>query len=224
MESNSNSNSNNNNSSINITTDTSNLPNSNLNDIDVKTSKLYSELKIIQVDRVSNMSQEEFMQRYFLPQIPCVITDEVRKWPAFQKWNLDYLEKEAGQNKVEVRERTSSEQYKLGIRNSYREMSFAQYVNWHRKGTKESKDHYLAVQNLRKTFPQLSPDVPTPTYMPKSHCGPYIWIAPLNHFEYLHMDPDDNFCVIIKGAKRFRMFSTVDFQRCYPNPLGSHVS
>jgi hypothetical protein len=194
-----------------------------LNDIDPKKSKLYTEMKIIQVDRISSFSVEEFMSKYFHKQIPVIITDEARKWPAFQKWNLDYLEKEVGSNKVEVREKTSSEQYKLGIRNSYREMSFAQYVNWHRNGTKEANDHYLAVQNLRKTFPQLSKDVPSPNYMSKLHCGPYLWIAPLNHFEYLHLDPDDNFCVIIKGAKRFRMFGTQDFMRCYPNLLGSHV-
>ncbi len=34
-----------------------------------------------------------------------------------------------------------------------------------------------------------------------------MWIAPAGHFEYLHIDPDDNFLCIVSGSKRVRLFS-----------------
>jgi len=37
--------------------------------------------------------------------------------------------------------------------------------------------------------------------------GPFLWIAPAGHFEYLHIDPDDNFLLILSGSKTVRLFS-----------------
>jgi hypothetical protein len=37
--------------------------------------------------------------------------------------------------------------------------------------------------------------------------GPFLWIAPVGHYEYLHIDPDDNFLLILSGSKTIRLFA-----------------
>jgi len=51
------------------------------------------------IDVFSDLSLEDFQQKYELPNQPVVIRDLVSKWPAFEKWNWDYLEKRNGETK-----------------------------------------------------------------------------------------------------------------------------
>jgi len=51
------------------------------------------------IDRRSNLSLEEFMVEYLIPNKPVVITDVVTKWPAFQKWSKENLTEKYGENK-----------------------------------------------------------------------------------------------------------------------------
>jgi len=53
-------------------------------------------LEVDNVDRRSGLSLEEFVAQYEKPNRPVIITDVVKKWPAFGKWNREYLFKEFG--------------------------------------------------------------------------------------------------------------------------------
>ena len=61
----------------------------------------------------------------------------------------------AGENEVYVRKNTALETYKNGKQYCIVSMKFGKYVAEMRKGTKLSKNMYLAVQNIKKAFPQL---------------------------------------------------------------------
>jgi len=39
--------------------------------------------------------------------------------------------------------------------------------------------------------------------------------------EYCHYDPDASMLMMIEGKKQVRLFSSLDHQLLYPNPLGS---
>ena len=44
------------------------------------------------IDRRSNLSYDEFIEKYEKPNIPVILTDVVRKWPAMEKWkHREYL-------------------------------------------------------------------------------------------------------------------------------------
>ena len=43
------------------------------------------------IDRRSNLSLDEFIDQYALPNKPVIITDVVQTWPAYQKWSMKYL-------------------------------------------------------------------------------------------------------------------------------------
>jgi len=70
-------------------------------------------------------------------------------------------------------------------------MPFSKYLDRLIKNpqSKEASKYYLAVQNLKRTFPMLVDDVPQPSYIGKLHMGPYLWIAAPSHYEFCHWDP-----------------------------------
>ena len=53
-------------------------------------------LNLEQISRVKTITKEEFLRDYFIPQKPVVIERLIEDWPAYQKWNLDYINEVAG--------------------------------------------------------------------------------------------------------------------------------
>lgn len=52
------------------------------------------------IDRVSQISKKEFLSNYLKPQKPLIIERGIEDWPAFTKWNLDYIAQMAGNKQV----------------------------------------------------------------------------------------------------------------------------
>jgi hypothetical protein len=115
-------------------------------------------------------------------------------------------------------------------------MAFARYAEMLIKKLPEAKNHYMAVQNIKRALPILEDEVPIPTYIKKMHRSPFLWIgnftsdsssiyiffeAPANHYEFCHFDPDDNIFTLISGKKHFRLYNPSQLHNLYPNPLGS---
>jgi hypothetical protein len=50
----------------------------------------------IQRVEAEKLSAEEFVSKYEIPNIPVIITGLVKKWPAFEKWDWDYLAARSG--------------------------------------------------------------------------------------------------------------------------------
>lgn len=52
------------------------------------------------ITRVENISKEEFVAKYYKPQIPVLITGLTKDWPAYNNWTLDYIQQRAGDQTV----------------------------------------------------------------------------------------------------------------------------
>lgn len=52
------------------------------------------------IERVQHISKSEFIENYYKPQCPVLIEGITKKWPAYQKWNLDYIQNRAGEQIV----------------------------------------------------------------------------------------------------------------------------
>lgn len=52
------------------------------------------------IERVQHISKGEFIENYYKPQRPVLIEGITKKWPAYQKWNLDYIQNRAGEQIV----------------------------------------------------------------------------------------------------------------------------
>src|SRR5690606_10093183 len=57
-------------------------------------------IKTTPIERVRNISKEDFIKNYYKPQKPVLIEGLTENWAAFQKWNLDYIQQHAGEQIV----------------------------------------------------------------------------------------------------------------------------
>ncbi|MBD1434882.1 cupin-like domain-containing protein [Sphingobacterium sp. DN00404] len=53
-----------------------------------------------EIDIVDDISKEVFLEKYFKPQKPVLIKEFAKKWEAYDKWNLDYIYEQAGEQIV----------------------------------------------------------------------------------------------------------------------------
>ncbi|MDN3723353.1 cupin-like domain-containing protein [Aequorivita sp. SDUM287046] len=58
------------------------------------------QIKTTPIERVRNISKEDFIKNYYRPQKPVLIEGLTENWAAFQKWNLDYIRERAGNQVV----------------------------------------------------------------------------------------------------------------------------
>jgi len=134
-------------------------------------------------------------------------------------WTIDSLAKRLPSAQILVRIRTDTPLYRNGTKYAIERTTLGAYCQ--RLHTKKGLSSYMAAQNIPRVFPQLEGEVSLPSIVAKKHNGPYLWIAPKGHYEFMHMDPDDNVLVVLEGCKRVRMLPPGPLQHRYPNPLGS---
>lgn len=53
-------------------------------------------IKTTEIERIKSISKEDFIKNYYKPQRPVVIEEMTKDWPAYEKWNLDYIQSLAG--------------------------------------------------------------------------------------------------------------------------------
>ncbi len=57
-------------------------------------------IKTIPIPRVKSISKGDFIENYYKKQRPVLIEDLAKDWPAYKKWNLDYIQSLAGDQVV----------------------------------------------------------------------------------------------------------------------------
>ena len=181
--------------------------------------------KLTQIEEIdaSDYDKETFLIKYLRNNKPLVIRNALKKFDcgsAYQNWSLDYLNEKCGDNQVYVRRNTMQDGYKTGKAYQVQSITFKSYVSDLIQENERSKNSYLAVQNLRKAFPQIANELKMPDFVEKLHAGPFLWIARGGHYEYTHMDPDDNMLMVLRGQKLVRLYGC-DIVSMKPNDLGS---
>ncbi len=58
------------------------------------------QLKTIPITRVNAISKEDFINQFYRTQRPVLIENLTSDWPARKKWNIDYIQKKAGDQVV----------------------------------------------------------------------------------------------------------------------------
>eukprot|EP00465_Bigelowiella_longifila_P015813 CAMPEP_0185261842 /NCGR_PEP_ID=MMETSP1359-20130426/10153_1 /TAXON_ID=552665 /ORGANISM="Bigelowiella longifila, Strain CCMP242" /LENGTH=385 /DNA_ID=CAMNT_0027848605 /DNA_START=192 /DNA_END=1346 /DNA_ORIENTATION=+ len=164
------------------------------------------------------LSLEDFNKKYLTAAIPVVLPTPEGFAPGC---TIETLKKRFGKHMVTARIRTDTENYRKGTKYAIQRLRFEDYAKNLMKGNKKGRSSYMAAQNIPKTFPGLEKELPLPKYIGKKHNGPYMWLAHEGHYEFMHMDPDDNFLIILEGRKRICLFPPSPIRRMYPNPLGS---
>ena len=80
------------------------------------------------IDVVDDISREDFIKNYLLPRRPLVIRKMAHTWPAFQKWDFEYLKEVVGDKTVPLYDSSKADPSKP-INASAAEMKFADYID-----------------------------------------------------------------------------------------------
>jgi len=115
-------------------------------------------LKLKQIPRVKRISKSDFLRDYVRPQKPVVIEHLIDDWPAYEKWNLDYISEIAGDKTVPLYDdRPISSEYKFN--EAHAEMKMSEYIDLLKS---KPTNYRIFLYHLMKKVPSLQKDFKFP--------------------------------------------------------------
>ncbi len=84
-------------------------------------------MQLKEIDRVENITKEDFLKNYFKPQKPVVIERFIEDWPAFSKWNLDYMAEVPGDITVPLYDNRPV-RHEIGFNQAHAQMNMREYA------------------------------------------------------------------------------------------------
>ena len=144
-------------------------------------------LNLSQIDRVATITKEDFLKNYFKPQKPVVIERFIEDWPAFKKWDLQYMKKVAGDKIVPLYDDRPVD-YKDGFNEPHAKMKMADYVDLLEK---EPTKFRIFLWNILKEVPVLQNDFTYPDFGLKLLKGlPMLFFGGRDSYTFMHYDID----------------------------------
>ena len=115
-------------------------------------------LKLAEIPREKRISKKEFLEKYVKPQKPVVIEHLIEDWPAYEKWNLDYIKEMAGDKTVPLfDDRPISSKFKFN--EPHTRMKMADYIDLLKKGP---TSYRIFLYHILKEVPALQKDFSFP--------------------------------------------------------------
>lgn len=180
----------------------------------------------LKVDRVENISQEEFQEKYMKAQKPVIIKNFFGKdSPIYNKWSFDYFIDELGDLEVgifddENSDRDDSKSYKKADMT----MKFGEYLNLLQEKPTQKR---IFLFNIFKHLPELKKDITYPNlgvnFIKKL---PFVFFGGKGALTRIHQDMDMSnvFLTELKGRKRVVLFDPYYSNLLYRYPFGVHSS
>ncbi len=175
------------------------------------------ELNLQQIPRVANLSKEAFIRDYFKPQRPVVIERFIEDWPAFAKWNLDYIKSVAGDKEVPLYD-DRPVAHDEGFNEPHAKMKMADYVDLLKKGPTKFR---IFLWNVLKEVPVLQKDFSYPDFGLRLMKGlPMLFFGGTNSHTFMHYDIDlaNIFHFHFEGKKECILFSQQETKYLYKVP------
>ncbi|MUP44771.1 cupin-like domain-containing protein [Gramella sp. BOM4] len=115
-------------------------------------------MRLEPIQRVRTISKAAFKSDFVQPQRPVVIERLIENWPAYKKWDLDYVSRIAGDRTVPLYDdRPISSEYKFN--QAHAEMKMAEYIELLKKGP---TNYRIFLYNLMKEVPAFQEDFDFP--------------------------------------------------------------
>lgn len=116
------------------------------------------QFEFTEVERVSEITSNDFQKFYVKPQKPVVIENITKDWPAFEKWNFDYIKKIAG-DKIVPLYNNEPVDYSKKVNEPVAKMKMSEYVDLLQQGPCDLR---IFLYNLLKQVPELQKDFQYP--------------------------------------------------------------
>ncbi len=178
--------------------------------------RLRASLRGETIERRPTPVAEEFFAAYWRTNTPVILTDLVRRWPAFHRWSLPALRERFGDLKIEYEGgRAADPECDIRHLDHRRAGTFAEYID--RVGASApGNDLYLIANNrtlARPGFRPLFEDlILPPGYFAEERLasGSALWLGPAGTVTSLHHDTSNIlFCQVV-GRKRVRLGAPED--------------
>lgn len=174
-------------------------------------------MQLQEIDRVKTITKEDFLNNYFKPQKPLVIEQSMEDWPAFNKWNLDYMAEVAGEKDVPLYDNRPVS-YKDGFNEPHAKMKMREYVELLKK---EPTKYRIFLWNILKEVPELQEDFSYPDFGLKLMKGlPMLFFGGEDSYTFMHYDIDlaNIFHFHFHGKKRVILFDQKQNDYLYKIP------
>ncbi|WP_437369453.1 cupin-like domain-containing protein [Maribacter litoralis] len=182
-------------------------------------------MKLADIPRVRNITKDDFIENYFKPQKPVVLEQAIADWPAFTKWNLDYMKEVAGDITVPLYDNRPV-QHKDGFNEPHAKMKMADYVDLLKK---EPTKYRIFLWNILKEVPALQKDYAFPDFGLRLLKGlPMLFFGGRDSYTFMHYDIDlaNIFHFHFDGEKEVVLFPQSETKNLYkvPHSLITHES
>jgi len=171
------------------------------------------------VDKVDNISPEDFRENYYNPMKPLVIRDLSKDWPATTKWNWDFFKSIVGNVEVGVYNNIKSDAYTpINTADDY--MKFGDYIDMIRKGPAQWR---IFLFNIFEHAPQITTDFEWPEHLMKGFVKryPMLFVGGKGSITHMHFDIDLSHIIHTQfgGRKRVLLFPFEEQHKLYRKPF-----
>ena len=177
------------------------------------------------IPRVKTINREDFIKNYYKPQKPVVIEKLITDWPAYSKWNFEYMKQLAGNITVPLYDDRPVD-YKDGFNEPHAKMKMANYIDLIRR---QPTKYRIFLWNLIKEVPQLQNDFSYPDFGLRFMKGlPMLFFGGMDSHTFMHYDIDlaNIFHFHFEGKKECILFPQTQNKFLYkvPHSLITHES
>src|SRR3981081_2513373 len=147
-----------------------------------------------------------FQKEYYELQIPVVIRNLSRKWPAYSRWNWDYFKQLVGNKRVGIYNNVKSDAYTpINTADDYK--TFGQYIDMISDGPAGWR---IFLFNIFDHAPQLTSDFIWPEHLMKGFVKKYpmLFTGGATSITHMHFDIDLSHILHTQfiGRKRVLLF------------------
>lgn len=174
-------------------------------------------LKLQEIPRVRTITKEAFLSNYFKPQKPVVIERFIEDWPAFKKWNLDYMRQLAGDIIVPLYD-DRPVNHSDGFNEPHAKMKMSEYIDLLKH---EPTKYRIFLWNILKEVPQLQEDFKYPDLGLRLLKGlPMLFFGGQDSYTFMHYDIDlaNIFHFHFEGKKQIILFDQKQNKYLYKIP------
>lgn len=171
------------------------------------------------VDRVVSIDPAIFRNQYYAPMKPLVISGLAKQWPAYTKWNWDYIKAAVGNTEVGVYNNVKSDAY-TPVNKADGNMKFGAYLDMIKQGPVELR---IFLFNIFQHAPQLVSDFNWPEDLMKGFVKrfPMLFTGGKGSITHMHFDIDLSHILHTQfiGRKRVLLFPYEEQYKLYRKPF-----
>lgn len=180
-------------------------------------------LHLTPIDVVEDISKEDFREKYLLPRKPVILRNMAKKWPAYQKWTMDYMKEVVGDVEVPLYDSSKADP-SAPINSSAAKMKFSDYIDLIKS---TPTDLRIFLFDPIKSAPKLLEDY----ISPKELMGGFLDKYPAMFFggkgsqTFIHFDIDmpHIFHTHFNGHKHVLLFDYKWKERLYKLPFATYA-